>query len=63
MPNRTIMGLPVKHAGLAIPDPTQTKNSNWTVSCMVTRNLVTDLGGSVEFHSGYHIQLLKDIRK
>ena len=41
--------LPVKQAGLALLDPTNTAPENWTVSCVITGNLVTAFRGQVEF--------------
>ena len=58
MPDRTITGFPVKHAGPAILDLTLTAQVNWTASCAVTRNLVAALWSSVKFCSGDHTQLL-----
>ena len=63
MPDWTITGLPVKHAGLAIPDPAHMAKGNWTASCVVTGHLVAALRGRVEFRSGDHTQLLTDDRK
>ena len=36
MPEWTITGFPVKHAGIKILDMTQTAQGNWTVLCVVT---------------------------
>ena len=44
----------VKHAGLAILDPTLTAQENWTAQCIVTGNLIAYLQGSVKFCSGHH---------
>ena len=63
MPERKITVFSVKHVGLEIKYPTHTARGNWTVSCVVTRNLATYLQGHIEFCSGYHIQLLIDGRK
>ena len=62
MTGKTITLFPVKHAGLAIPDPIQTAHDNWTASCVVTGNLVVALRGRVDFLSGYHSQLLTNSR-
>ena len=35
-PGREITRLPVKQAGMAIPDPTQTAPENWQASCVIT---------------------------
>ena len=42
---RGVTRLPVKQAGLALPDPTQTAPDNWTASCVITGQLVAALRG------------------
>ena len=42
MPNRTIIVLVFKRAGLEIMDPTQTAKVKWTASCVVVGHLVAD---------------------
>ena len=37
--------LPVKQAGLALPDPTKTAPESWTASCVITGHLVAALRG------------------
>ena len=39
-PGREITRLPVKQAGMALPDPTQTAPENWQVSCDDTGRLL-----------------------
>ena len=51
-----------KHTGIAIPDPTQMSQGDWTAPCVVPGHLVTDLLGSDKFLYGYHIQLLTNSR-
>ena len=36
VPVQGITCLPVKQAGLALPEPTQTAPENWTASCVIT---------------------------
>ena len=48
---RGITGLPLKQAGLALPDPYQTAPENWTASCVITGHLVVALRGQVEFRT------------
>ena len=36
VPERGVTCLPVKQAGLALPDPSQTAPENWTTSCVIT---------------------------
>ena len=43
VPERGVTRLPVKQAGLSLPNPTQTAPENWTASCVITGNLVAAL--------------------
>ena len=45
MPKRGVTRLPVKQAGLALPDLYQTASENWTASCVITEHLVASLRG------------------
>ena len=45
VPERGINRLPVKQAGLALPEPTQTAPENWTASCVIIGYLVAALRG------------------
>ena len=36
IPGRVVTGMPVKQAGVALPDPTQTVRDNWTAYCVIT---------------------------
>ena len=38
---RWVTRLPVKQAGLSLPDPTKTAPKNWTASCVVTVHIST----------------------
>ena len=58
-----ITGLPVKQDGIALPNPTQTAGSNWTVSCVITGHLVAALRGTAEFRSGDHALLMGEGRE
>ena len=58
VPERGITRLPVKQAGLALPDPTQTSPENWTAPCVITVHLVAALRGQVEFGTGDHLACL-----
>ena len=51
---RGITRLPVKQAGLALPDPSQTAPENCTASCVITGHLVAALRGQVEFQTSDH---------
>ena len=54
--------LPIKQAGLALPDPTQTASENWTASCVITVHLVAALRGQVEFRTADHSACLREGR-
>ena len=61
-PGREITRLPVKQAGLALPDPTRTAPDNWQASCVITGHLVSALRGQVPFHTADHAACLWDGR-
>ena len=54
IPGRAVTSLPVKQAGIDIPDPTQTEVAKWTESCVITEYLVAAFRGTAEFWSGDH---------
>ena len=56
-----ITGLPFNQAGIALPNPTQTAEANWTASCVITGHLVAALRGTDEFRSGYHALLMEEV--
>ena len=62
MPERGVTRLPVKHAGLALPDPYQTAPENWTASCVITGHLVVALRGQVEFRTADQSACLREGR-
>ena len=49
IPGREITGIPVKQAGIVLPDPTWTSGANWTVFCVIMGHLVTALHRTDEF--------------
>ena len=51
--------LPVKQAGLALPDPIQTAPENLTASCAIIGHLVTALRGQVKFRTADHSSCLR----
>ena len=53
-PGRGVNCLPVKQAGLVLPDPTKTAPENWMTSCVITGHLVAVLRGQEEFQVVYH---------
>ena len=62
VPERGVTCLPVKQAGLALPDPSQTAPENCTTSCVVTGHLVSELRGQVEFRMADHSACLQEGR-
>ena len=61
-PGRAITCLPVKQAGLALPDPTRTAPDNWQASCVITGHLVPELRGQVSSRTADHAACLRDGR-
>ena len=61
-PGRAITLLPVKQAGMALPDPTQTAPDNWQASCVITGHLVAALRGEVPFRTADRAACLRDGR-
>ena len=57
-PERGVTHLPVKQAGLGLPEPTQTAPENCTASCVITRDLVAALRGQVELRTADHLACL-----
>ena len=55
--------MPVKQAGIVLPDPTQTAGANWIASCMVTGHLVAALRGTAKFGLGNHSLLMREGRQ
>ena len=53
-----ITRLPVKQAGLEIPNLTLSAWENWTDSCVVTGHLITALHRRTEFKTGDHSMIL-----
>ena len=62
LPERGLTRLPVKQAGLALPEPNQIDHENWTASCVITGHLVTALRGQVEFRKADHSACLREVQ-
>ena len=60
VPGRGVTRLPVKQAGWALPDPSQTAPENWTASCVITGHLVAELRGQVELRVADHSACLRE---
>jgi hypothetical protein len=50
--------LPVKHSGLALPNPTTTAESNWKASTLICGHLVAALRGRTDFRSADHANIM-----
>ena len=59
LPTRENTRLPVKQAGLAIPDPDLTAPENWTASCVLTGHLIAALRGQTTFRRADHTACLR----
>ena len=59
VPGRAITHLPVKQAGMALPDPTLTAPENWQAPCVITGHLVPALRGQVPFRTANHAACLR----
>ena len=59
LPTRDNTCLPVKQAGMAIPDPVKTAPEIWTASCVITGHLVAALRGQAAFQTADHTTCLR----
>ena len=59
---RALTALPVKAAGLALPDPTRTTASNYQASTLATAELTSALRGASEFALGKHHHVVSSTR-
>jgi hypothetical protein len=61
-PRRKVVCLPVKHAGLAIPDPTTSAKSNFESSILICSHLLATLRGVDEFRSSDHVATIQECK-
>ena len=59
VPERGVTRLPVRQAGLALPDLSQTAPENWTASCFITGHLISAPRGQVGFRTANHLACLR----
>ena len=59
LPTRENTRLPVKQAGLAIPDPVLMAPEKWTASCVITGDLVAALRSQTTFRTADHTACLR----
>ena len=61
-PWREVTHLPVKQAGLALPDLKKTDPENCTESCVITGHLVAAIRGQADFRTADHLACLQEVR-
>ena len=59
-PGRGVTRLPVKQAGLALPDPTKTAPEDWKTSCVIIGHLVASLRVQEELWTVDHSSCLQE---
>ena len=59
---RSLSGLPMKKGGMAIPDPSDTAESNYLASTCECSHLISALKGAVTFDHGTHKTTMKEVR-
>jgi hypothetical protein len=57
-----LQGLPVKHAGMALPDPTKSAESNYEASVLVNSDILAALRGTEAFRSTEHVAVINAVR-
>jgi hypothetical protein len=57
---RQLASLPVKFAGLAIPDPTATAETNWSASTVICGHIIAAIRGTTIYRSADHLSVLKN---
>ena len=62
IPGIGVTRLPVKQAGMSLPDPTKTAAENWAASCVIIGHLVAALRGQEEFRAADHSAYLQEGR-
>jgi hypothetical protein len=61
-PRRKLATLPVKFAGLAIPNPITSSHSNHKASTLMCSYLIATLRGNVEFHTYEHKEVIQEVK-
>jgi hypothetical protein len=61
-PRRRLASLPVKHAGLTLPNPTESAESNYEASTLACSHLVAALKGVKVFCSLDHLAVIQEVR-
>ncbi len=61
-PRRQLASLPVKHAGLALPDPTESAEANYDASILVCSHLLAAFRGVDEFRTADHLAVIREVK-
>jgi hypothetical protein len=61
-PRRALSGLPVKWAGLAIPDPTALAQPNYEASILLCSHILAAFRGVNVFRSTDHLKVIQDVK-
>jgi hypothetical protein len=61
-PRRALAGLPVKWAGLAIPDPTTLAQPNYEASILLCSHILAAFRGIDVFRSTDHLKVIRDVK-
>ena len=61
-PRRRLAALPVKFAGLAIPDPTASAATNYDASILVCSHLLAAFRGVDEFRTTDHLAVIREVK-
>ena len=59
IPERVVIGLPVKPTGIVLPNTTLLASENWMASCVVMGHLVAALRYRIAFRTGDHTLLMR----
>jgi hypothetical protein len=59
---RSLVCLPVKHAGMALPDPTVSAKSNYDASTLMISHLKAALLGVDDFRSADHLTVIREVK-
>ena len=62
-PVQGVTRLPVRQAGMSLPNSTKTAPENWTSSCVIIGRLITAIRGKEEFRTAGHAAYLRDGRE
>ena len=61
-PRRALAALPVKWAGLAIPDPTASAQPNYDASILLCSHILAAFRGADSFRSTDHLKVIREVK-